>query len=48
VTEALLTANQQGKVRLVGFSGHKDPEIHPKILAHNFPFDTVQDAAKLF
>jgi predicted aldo/keto reductase-like oxidoreductase len=37
VTEALLTANQQGKVRWVAFSGHKNPEIHPKILAHNFP-----------
>ncbi len=40
--EALLAAKQQGKVRFVGFTGHKDPEIHLKMLAHNFPFDTVQ------
>src|SRR6202163_743712 len=40
--EALLDAKQQGKVRFVGFTGHKDPEIHLKMLAHDFPFDTVQ------
>src|SRR5579862_8458042 len=40
--EALAEAKQQGKVRFVGFTGHKDPEIHLKMLAHNFPFDTVQ------
>jgi aryl-alcohol dehydrogenase-like predicted oxidoreductase len=40
--EALLQAKQQGKVRFVGFTGHKDPSIHLKMLAHNFPFDTVQ------
>src|ERR1700733_5566087 len=40
--EALLDAKQQGKVRFIGFTGHKDPEIHLKMLSHNFPFDTVQ------
>jgi aryl-alcohol dehydrogenase-like predicted oxidoreductase len=40
--EALLEAKQQGKVRFVGFTGHKDPSIHLKMLSHNFPFDTVQ------
>jgi uncharacterized protein len=40
--EALLDAKKQGKVRFVGFTGHKDPEIHLKTLAHDFPFDTVQ------
>jgi aryl-alcohol dehydrogenase-like predicted oxidoreductase len=40
--EALVQAKQQGKVRFVGFTGHKDPQIHLKMLAHNFPFDTVQ------
>jgi uncharacterized protein len=40
--EALLAAKQQGKVRFVGFTGHKDPSIHLKMLSHNFPFDTVQ------
>ncbi|MFY9792816.1 MAG: aldo/keto reductase [Candidatus Sulfotelmatobacter sp.] len=40
--EALAAAKQQGKVRFVGFTGHKDPEIHLKMLAHDFPFDAVQ------
>jgi uncharacterized protein len=40
--EALLAAKQQGKVRFIGFTGHKDPEIHLKMLAHDFPFDTIQ------
>ena len=40
--EALETAKQQGKVRFVGFTGHKDPAIHLRMLSHNFPFDTVQ------
>jgi uncharacterized protein len=40
--EALLQAKQQGKVRFVGFTGHKDPSIHLKMLSYNFPFDTVQ------
>ena len=40
--EALAKAKQQGKVRFVGFTGHKDPRIHLKMLSHNFPFDTVQ------
>jgi len=40
--EALLEAKQQGKVRAIGFTGHKDPSIHLKMLAHDFPFDTVQ------
>ncbi len=41
-TEALLDAKKQGKVRLIGFTGHKDPAIHLKMLSHGFPFDTVQ------
>jgi aryl-alcohol dehydrogenase-like predicted oxidoreductase len=40
--EALVMAKQQGKVRFIGFTGHKDPSIHLKMLAHDFPFDTVQ------
>jgi aryl-alcohol dehydrogenase-like predicted oxidoreductase len=40
--EALDRAKQQGKVRFVGFTGHKDPDIHLKMLAHKYPFDTVQ------
>lgn len=40
--EALAEAKQQGKVRLVGFTGHKDPSIHLRMLKHGFPFDAVQ------
>jgi uncharacterized protein len=40
--EALLLAKKQGKVRFIGFTGHKDPAIHLKMLSHDFPFDTVQ------
>jgi aryl-alcohol dehydrogenase-like predicted oxidoreductase len=40
--EALAKAKKHGKVRFIGFTGHKDPEIHLKMLSHDFPFDTVQ------
>jgi aryl-alcohol dehydrogenase-like predicted oxidoreductase len=42
VIEALDEAKKQGKVRFVGFTGHKNPAIHLKMLAHDYPFDTVQ------
>jgi aryl-alcohol dehydrogenase-like predicted oxidoreductase len=42
VVRALEDAKRQGKVRFVGFTGHKRPSIHLKMLSHNFPFDTVQ------
>jgi uncharacterized protein len=40
--EALSKAKQQGKVRFVGFTGHKDANVHLKMLATGFPFDSVQ------
>jgi len=40
--EALLKAKEQGKVRYIGFTGHKHPDIHKKMLSHGFPFDAVQ------
>jgi aryl-alcohol dehydrogenase-like predicted oxidoreductase len=40
--EALERAKRDGKVRFVGFTGHKDPEIHLEMLAYDFPFDTCQ------
>ena len=40
--EALEQAKKQGKVRFVGFTGHKDPSIHLKMLATGFAFDSVQ------
>lgn len=42
VLEALSAAKQQGKVRFVGFTGHKNPSIHLDMLNRGFPFDTVQ------
>ncbi|MHA3774555.1 aldo/keto reductase [Verrucomicrobiota bacterium sgz303538] len=41
-TEALLEAKKQGKVRFIGFTGHKDPSIHLKMLSQDFPFDSCQ------
>jgi uncharacterized protein len=44
--EAALDAKEAGKVRYIGFTGHKSPAIHLKMLAtaesHQFRFDTVQ------
>ena len=40
--EALEQAKQQGKVRFVGFTGHKDPDIHLEMLSYAYPFDTCQ------
>ena len=43
---ALLEAQQAGKVRYIGFTGHKDPQIHLHTLEvareHGFRFDAVQ------
>jgi predicted aldo/keto reductase-like oxidoreductase len=40
--EALLAARQAGKIRYIGFTGHKDPDIHKKMLGMGFDWDTVQ------
>lgn len=40
--EAMHKAREQGKVRFFGFTGHKRPELHLKMLATGFPFDAVQ------
>ena len=44
--EAVMAAKKAGKVRYIGFTGHKSPDIHNKMLetafAHNFTFDGVQ------
>ncbi len=42
VIEALDQAKREGKVRFVGFTGHKDPAIHLKMIAYDYPFDTCQ------
>lgn len=44
--EAFTDAKKQGKLRFIGFTGHKDPLIHLRMLQvakeHDFHFDTVQ------
>ena len=44
--EAALDAKKAGKIRYIGFTGHKNPAIHLKMLetaaSHQFRFDTVQ------
>ena len=40
--EALGRARQQGKVRFVGFTGHKNPDLHLEMLAHDYPWDSCQ------
>jgi predicted aldo/keto reductase-like oxidoreductase len=44
--EALVEAKQAGKIRFIGFTGHKHPDIHLAMLKaaddHGFEFDTVQ------
>jgi len=44
--EAAVEAKKAGKVRYIGFTGHKSPDIHLHMLetadAHKFRFDTVQ------
>lgn len=42
VLEALTKAKQQGKVRFVGFDGHKHPAIHLEMLHRGYAFDTIQ------
>jgi aryl-alcohol dehydrogenase-like predicted oxidoreductase len=42
VIEALDQAKKQGKVRFVGFTGHKDPGFHLQMIQMGYPFDTVQ------
>ncbi|HTA85594.1 MAG TPA: aldo/keto reductase [Silvibacterium sp.] len=44
--ESMLAAKRAGKVRYIGFTGHKDPFVHLRMLelakAHDFHFDAVQ------
>jgi aryl-alcohol dehydrogenase-like predicted oxidoreductase len=40
--EAMLKAKEQGKVRYIGFTGHKSPAIHKRMLSQGFPWDAVQ------
>lgn len=39
---AAVQAKQQGKIRFIGFTGHKSPHIHLKMLAQDFEWDALQ------
>jgi len=45
-SEAMEEAKRAGKIRYVGFTGHKDPSVHLRMLEmaeqHNFHFDAAQ------
>jgi len=44
--EALLAAKKAGKIKYIGFTGHKDPAVHVRMIEladqHKFHFDTAQ------
>jgi len=44
--DALISAKKAGKIRYIGFTGHKDPLVHLRMLQtaekHGFHFDAVQ------
>ena len=44
--EAAVAARKAGKIRYIGFTGHKDPAVHLRMFEtaqkHHFHFDTVQ------
>jgi uncharacterized protein len=46
VIDVLKQARQEGKIRFIGFTGHKSPEIHLHMIEtadkHGFTFDSVQ------
>ena len=48
--EAFVEAKKAGKLRYIGFTGHKDPRIHLQMLEvaaeRGFHFDTGADAAQ--
>jgi len=39
---AAIKAKEQGKIRFIGFTGHKSPQVHLKMLRQDFPWDAVQ------
>jgi len=40
--DAFVEARDAGKIRYIGFTGHKNPDIHLKMLGQDFDWDTVQ------
>ena len=48
VIAAIEQARKQGKIRYCGFTGHLNPAVHLRVLAHKYPFDTVQMPLSVF
>ncbi len=48
VLDAIAQAKKQGKIRYCGFTGHADPKVHLRVLAHHYPFDSVQMPLSVF
>ncbi len=48
VVDALDRAKRDGKVRFVGFTGHKAPAIHLRMLSFGYPFDACQLPLNVF
>ena len=46
--EAMVKAKEQGKVRFIGFTGHKSPHLHRQLLTSELPWDTVQMPINVF
>jgi predicted aldo/keto reductase-like oxidoreductase len=46
--KAMIRAKEEGKVRFIGFTGHKSPEIHRQLLTQGIPWDTVQLPLNVF
>ena len=46
--EAAELAKKQGKVRFIGFTGHRSPVLHLKMLAYGYPWDAVQMPMNVF
>lgn len=48
VLAAIEQAKKQGKIRYCGFTGHARPKVHLRVLAHHYPFDSVQMPLSVF
>jgi uncharacterized protein len=48
VLAAIEQAKKQGKIRYCGFTGHANPKVHLRVLAHRYPFDSVQMPLSVF
>jgi uncharacterized protein len=48
VLDAIAQAKKEGKIRYCGFTGHANPKVHLRVLAHHYPFDSVQMPLSVF